>query len=73
MTIIHLDFIKLFRLGSVSVPETGEVGAVYPLALAPVVEVGQDLGPDGLVQLCCVASDHGPLGQVKQQPPSLNK
>ena len=44
---------------------------MYPLALAPVVEVGQDLGPDGLVQLGCVPSDHGTLRQVKQQPPSL--
>ena len=44
---------------------------MYPLALAPVVEVGQDLGPDGLVQLRRVASDHGPLGQVKQEPAPL--
>ena len=53
------------------VAQAGEVGTVDPGAVAIVVEVGPDLGPDGLVQLRVVAGQHGPLGQVKQHPTTL--
>ena len=69
----HLDNIKLFRLRTVSIPETGQVSTVDPLAVPVIVEVGPDLGPDRLVQLCSVAGDHRSLGQLKQQPPALER
>ena len=46
---------------------------MYPLAGALIVEVGPDLGPDRLVQLCGIAGDHRSLGQLKQQPPALER
>ena len=67
----HLDNIKLFRLRTVSIPETGQVSTVDPLAVPVIVEVGPDLGPDGLVQLGCVSSAHGSLRQFKEKSAAL--
>ena len=55
----------------VPIAQAGQVGAVDPRAVAIVVEVGPDLGADGLVQLGVVAGEHGPLGQVVQEAAAL--
>ena len=63
---------ELLGGGSDGVPDAGDVGAVDPLPLAPVVEVGRQLLLDGLVQLLVVLRDHGFLTHLIQHSrPSL--
>ena len=67
----HLYLRELLGAWSVSVPETGEVGAVDPLTLPVVVEVRPHLRPDGLVQLHRVASKLRFLGELKEESSAL--
>ena len=53
-------------------PNAGDVCAVDPLPLAPIVEVGRQLLLDGLVQLLVVLGDHRLLTHlVQHSSPSL--
>ena len=47
------------------------MSTVDPLAVPVIVEVGPDLGPDGLVQLGCISSAHGSLRQFKEKSAAL--
>ena len=67
----YSDLRELFGERPVPVPETGEVGAVDPLALSSVVQVRPHLRPDGLVQLHRVPGQLGLLGQLQEQSPAL--
>ena len=67
----HLYLRELLGARSVSVPETGEVGAVDPPTLPVVVEVRPHLRPDGLVQLHRVASKLRFLGELKEESSAL--
>ena len=49
------------------------MSTVDPLAVSLIVEVGPDLGSDGLVQLGCVSRAHGSLRKFKQKTASLER
>ena len=49
------------------------MSTVDPLAVSLIVEVGPDLGSDGLVQLGCVSRAHGSLGKFKQKAAALEE